>query len=163
MPPAERPSTGVAARKGRERPRPHAVNAAPGPTGGVAHAQCQFRRCAGARVLCASKCCPRIRTNVSQHLLQQGTASLPRFCRGSPAGVAPNFPGVIASGFAVAPVADFPGARRAGQGSASPLRALDPPVALPMLLQLPERRHERFDSWLAHADLLQRFQTAPGT
>ena len=38
VPPGKRPSTGVAARKGRERPRPCAVHAAPGSFSGVAHA-----------------------------------------------------------------------------------------------------------------------------
>jgi hypothetical protein len=38
VPPGKRPSTGVAARKGRERPRHRTASAAPSPTGGVAHA-----------------------------------------------------------------------------------------------------------------------------
>jgi hypothetical protein len=38
VPPDKRPSTGVAARKGRERPRLRIAIAAPGPFSGVAHA-----------------------------------------------------------------------------------------------------------------------------
>jgi len=38
VPPVERPSASVAAKKGRERPRPNAVAAAPKSPGGVAHA-----------------------------------------------------------------------------------------------------------------------------
>lgn len=48
--PAERPSTGVAAQKGRERPRLCIANAAPGALGGVAHApRCQCRCRVGRR------------------------------------------------------------------------------------------------------------------
>ena len=108
VPPGKRPSTGVAARKGRERPRPRAVHAAPEPTGGVAHAPCQCRRCAGARVLCAWEYCPRIRTNVSAKF-SPGTNGKSSFASAAvPAGAAFNFPGVIASWFAVAPVPDWP-------------------------------------------------------
>jgi hypothetical protein len=56
------------------------------------------------------------------------------------------------------------GARLSGtwarQGSASPLRALDPPGTFPMLLQLPERRQEWFDSGLAHQPFISHRQSA---
>jgi hypothetical protein len=79
VPPGKRPSTGVAARKGRERPRPCAVHAAPEPTGGVAHAPMSMSDLLGARVSCAPECRPRIRTDVSANF-PSGTASLlPRF------------------------------------------------------------------------------------
>ena len=82
------------------------------------------------RACCAVGICPRIRTNVSAEFLQENCN-----CFASaavPAGVAFNFPGVIASWFRSLRF-PFSGSAWARQGSASPLRALDPPGALPML------------------------------
>lgn len=57
VPPVERPSTGVAAQKGRERPRLRIAYAAPRPAGGVAHAlhvgvRCRDGRSEKLTVLC---------------------------------------------------------------------------------------------------------------
>ena len=134
---------------GRERPRLCIADVAQEPPSGVAHAPMSvWEMCWGACVV-RVEMLPENPHDVSQHLLQQGTASLPRFCRGSPAGVAPNLPGVITSGLPSLRSPIFREHDGRVKGPLRRLRALDPPVALPMLLQLPERRHERFDSWLA--------------
>ena len=122
MPPEERPSTAVAPRMGRERPRRCAVHAAPEPTGEVAHAPCQCRICWGARVVRAGMLSEN-RTDENAKF-SSGRNSQNCFASGPvPASVAPNFPGVIASWFAVAPVPDCPGALRRVKG---PLRRCAP-------------------------------------
>jgi hypothetical protein len=106
LPPRKRPSTGIPARKRRERPRPHAVHAAEEPTGGVAHAPCQCRRCAGARVGILSE-----NPHGRERQFPPGRNSKKCFASGAVlASAAPNFPRVIASGFCVAPAPDCPGA-----------------------------------------------------
>jgi len=151
VPPGKRPSAGVAASKGRERPRPRPANAAPGPTGGVAHAPMSVSECAGARVrsavgmLCED---PGERQPEFLRRTNSRVASLrPRFSRGCASLLSRSESRLVCrrSG------SQFSGRAWARQGSASPLRALDPPGALPDASQLPERRaRARFDSWLAH-------------
>jgi len=145
----KRPSTGVAARKGRERPRPRPANAAPGPTGGVAHAPMSVSGCAGARVSCAWKCCPLSARTWAQVSSRKEQQTLLPFCRG--VRIAPNRPGVIACWFCC-PLR-FPifrerlGASRVHFAAARPWPARRAPDAL----QLPERRARGgFDSWLSH-------------
>ena len=53
VPPGERPSTESQQERDVSDPACTLCHAAPEPTGGVAHAPCQCRRCAEARVLCA--------------------------------------------------------------------------------------------------------------
>jgi hypothetical protein len=144
VPPRKRPSTGVAARKRRERPRPHDVHAAQEPTGGVAHAPCQCRRCAGARVGILSE-----NPHGRERQFPPGRNSKKCFASGAVlASAAPNFPRVIASGFCGRSGSQFSGSAWARQGSASPLRALDPPGALPRdgNYRSDSRSHDRYNA-----------------
>ena len=123
MPPGKRPSTGVAARKGRERPRPRAVHAAPGPTGGVAHAPMSVSEmCWGARVVHLGMMSENP-DEPEPESLQEGTANLLRSGRAVLQQVLrPTFR-VTASWFAVAPVRDCLGALGRVKG---PLRRYAP-------------------------------------
>ena len=92
VPPGKRPSTSVAARKGRERPRLRIAIAAPGPTGGVAHAP----RVSVGDVLgraCVSVCDIRLEiTPHSHHNLHEREQEFPDICTSAPV---PDFPGPL--------------------------------------------------------------------
>ena len=163
VPPSKRPSTGIAARKGRERPRLRIAIAAPGSFSGVAHAprvsvwDVLGRACRPWGMLSANPHEPDLELNPRR------ISNLPRFCRGSLAVLHPTFQErssvhrVTEVGHSLCRYGSGTAryfeccdkhhgeliCRRSGsrfsvsawarQGSASPLRALDPPGALPML------------------------------
>ena len=68
---------------------------------------------------------------------------------------------MIASWFAVAPVPDCPGALGRVKGPLRRCAPLTRPAPFPMLLQLPERRQEWFDSGLAHQTFIPTVNRPP--
>ena len=163
VPPGKRPSTGVAARKGRERPRPRAVHAAPEPTGGVAHAPMSVSEmCWGARVVRVGM----LSENPHEPERQISSRKEQQNCFASaavPAGVAPNFPGVIASWFAVAPVPDCPGALGRVKGPLRRCAPLTRPARSRCSCNYRSDGTTRFDSWLAHHSFISKRRTAPSS
>jgi hypothetical protein len=130
VPPGKRPSAGVAAGRGVSDPA-RVLQARPqGRPRGRSRPDVSVRVCWGMRAFCCGTGV-RVSAGTSAEFFEERTAKLLRFCRDFPAGVRPTSSSESRlvcrrSG------SQFSGRAWAGQGSASPLRALDPPGALPM-------------------------------